>query len=53
MLAARKRSTFTVVDTAGDKYGIQREQWDDANTALRKAGIGVIAIVAPDDKELD
>jgi arginine deiminase len=26
--------TFTVVDTAGDIYGIQREQWDDANNVV-------------------
>jgi arginine deiminase len=25
---------FTVVDTAGDIYGIQREQWDDANNVV-------------------
>lgn len=25
---------FTVVDTAGDVYGIQREQWDDANNVV-------------------
>ena len=25
---------FTVVETAGDVYGIQREQWDDANNVV-------------------
>ena len=26
--------SFTVVETAGDIYGIQREQWDDANNVV-------------------
>lgn len=26
--------TFNVVETAGDVYGIQREQWDDANNVV-------------------
>ncbi|MCI4676317.1 arginine deiminase [Candidatus Mycolicibacterium alkanivorans] len=26
--------TFRVVDTAGDVYGMQREQWDDANNVV-------------------
>jgi arginine deiminase len=25
---------FTVVETAGDVYGIQREQWNDANNVV-------------------
>jgi len=26
--------TFRVVDTAGDVYGVQREQWNDANNVV-------------------
>ncbi len=26
--------TFTVVETAGDMYGVQREQWNDANNVV-------------------
>ena len=26
--------TFTVVETAGDSYGVQREQWNDANNVV-------------------
>ncbi len=33
-IGAALKVNFTVVETAGDVYGIQREQWDDANNVV-------------------
>ena len=39
---ALRNQRFRTVPTVGDAGEFQREQWDDANTLLRKAGGEVI-----------